>query len=115
MVPADDKKTSKSSSSKGSGGSLDMGKMFSSMNKSLKTFGMAMSQVAKEYESIAGDSSIGAQSHAQVISIKFEDCGYALNQLLLDNQFLVHVFCNPNFVSNIRSAGSQYIGGRRKS
>ena len=69
MVPADNDKSSKSSSSKGSGGSLDMGKMFSSMNKSLKTFGKAMSQVAEEYDTIGDDNSIGAQSHAQVSSL----------------------------------------------
>ena len=66
------------------------------MNKSLETFGKAMSQVAKEYETIGDDSSIGAQSHAQVSSIKSEVCGYDFvmstltlrNQILLDNQSL---------------------------
>jgi hypothetical protein len=29
------------------------------------------------------------------------------NHLLLDNQSLVHVFCNPQFVSNVRSAERQ--------
>ena len=115
MVPADDDKSSKLSSSKGSGVSSDMGKMLSSMNKSLKTFGKAMSQVAEKYETIGDDSSTGAQSHAQVSNIKYEDCGYAFvmgtliwrNQILLDSQSSVHVFCNPNFVSDIRSAGMQ--------
>ena len=84
---------SKSSSNKESGSSSDMGKMFSLMNKSLKTFGKSMSQVAKEF---GDDISIVAQSHAQVSSIKIksEDCGYAIvlgtltlrNQILLDSQ-----------------------------
>ena len=52
-VPADNDRSSKSSSSKGYGGSSDMGKMFSLMNKSLMTFGKAMSQVAKKYETIS--------------------------------------------------------------
>ena len=42
MVPADNDKSSKSSSSKGSGGSLDMGKMFSMINN----------QVTKDYKAI---------------------------------------------------------------
>ena len=36
------------------------------MNKSIKTFGKAMSQVSEEFEYLGDDSSVGAQSHAQV-------------------------------------------------
>ena len=43
MIPADNDKSSVLSSSKGSGGLLNMGKIFSLMCKSLKTFGKAMS------------------------------------------------------------------------
>ena len=42
--------------------------MFSLMNKSLKTIGKAVSQVAKECETIGDDNSLGAQSHVSCSS-----------------------------------------------
>jgi hypothetical protein len=51
MVAADDDKSTKSSSSKISsltGASGDVGKMFTSINKTFKTMGKAMSQVSEE-------------------------------------------------------------------
>ena len=76
MVPADeDTKYTKSLSTKGSSSSsksnsTDMGKMFSSINKTFKTMGKAMSQVSKEIAAFGDDDSIGAQSHALVGFIK---------------------------------------------
>ena len=65
------------SRSKGSGSSSDMRNMIGAMNKSIKTFGKAMSQVSEEFEHLGNDNSIGAQSHAQVGRIGLEDRGYA--------------------------------------
>ena len=68
--------------------------MFGEMNKTIKTFGKAMSQVSEEYEHLADDSSIGAQSHAQVGRTGLCNRGYAFaarslslrDFVLLDNQ-----------------------------
>jgi hypothetical protein len=101
IVAANDDKSTKSSASKVSsltGYTADVGKMFTSINKTYKTMGKAMSQVSKEIGAFADDSSIGAQSHALVD----QDSIYAFairtsmmrECLLLDNQSLVHVFCN---------------------
>ena len=89
-----------------------MGKMLGAMNKSIKTFGKAMSQVSEEFEHLGKDDSIGAQSHSQVGRIGLEDRVYAFaarssllrGHVLLDNQSSVHVFCDPNMVLNIRKA-----------
>ena len=43
--------------------------MLGVMNKSIKTFGKAMSQVSEEFEHFGNDNSIGAQSHAQVSAL----------------------------------------------
>ena len=86
-----------------------MGKMLGAMNKSIKIFGKAMSQVSEEFEHLGNDDSIGAQSHSQVGRIGLEDRVYAFaarssllrGHILLNNQSSVHVFCDPNMVSNI--------------
>ena len=66
LTAADDEKPAKSSSSKGSGSSADMKKVFGAMDKSLKTFGKAMSQISEDYDNLIDKECIGAQSHAQV-------------------------------------------------
>ena len=120
LTPADDDekstKSDKSSKSKGSSSKgsskSDIGKMFGDMNKTIKTFGKAMSQVSEEYEFLGDDASIGAQSHAQVGRIGLGNREYAFasqsqslrGQVLLDNQSSVHVFCNRDMVGNIRKA-----------
>ena len=102
LTPADDyeksTKSDKSSKSKGSSSKesskSDIGKMFGEMNKNIKTFGKAMSQVSKEYKFLGDDASIGAQSHAQVGRIGLGNHEYAFasqsqslrGQVLLDNQ-----------------------------
>ena len=69
MVAADDNKSTKTSSSKISsmtGASGDVGKMLTSINKTFKTMGKAMSQVSEEIGAFGEEDSIGAQSHALV-------------------------------------------------
>jgi hypothetical protein len=82
--------------------------MFTSMNKTFKTMGKAMSQVSKEIGAFADDGSIGAQSHALVDRDSIYTFGIGTSMmrecLLLDNQSLVHVFCNQEYVDNIRAA-----------
>jgi hypothetical protein len=98
IVAADDDKSTKSLASKVSsltGSKVDVGKMFTSINKTFKTMGKAMSQVSEEIGAFADDGSIGAQSHALVD----RDSIYAFairtsmmrECLLLNNQSLVHV------------------------
>ncbi len=67
-----------------------------------------MSQVSEEIGAFADDGSIGAQSHALVDrdSIYAFAIGTSMMRecLILDNQSLVHVFCNQEYVNNIRAA-----------
>ncbi len=68
----------------------------------------AMNQVSEEIGAFADDDSIGAQSHALVdwnSSYAFAIGTATMREcLLLDNQSLVHVFCNTEYVDNIRAA-----------
>ncbi len=112
MIAADDNKSTQSTASKIStstkGSTADVGKMFTLINKTFKTMGKSRSQVSKEIGAFADNDSIGAQSHALVDqnssyafaigTAKMREC------LLLNNQSLVHVFCNPEYVNNIRAA-----------
>jgi hypothetical protein len=101
IVAADNDKSTKFSASKVSsltGSKADVGKMFTLINKTFKTMGKAMSQVSKEIGAFADDGSIGAQSQALVDrdSIYAFMIGTSMMRecLLLNNQSLVHVFCN---------------------
>ena len=108
MVAADDDKSTKTSSSKISsmtGASGEVSKMFTSINKTFKTMGKAMSQVSEDFGAFGEENSIGAQSHALVCMNSYhtnsQGCyafanGTAIMRecLFLDNQSLVHVFCN---------------------
>ena len=77
--------------------------------------GKAMSQVSEEIAAFSDDDSIGAQSHALVGFIKNDLSSYAFTTgpakmrefLLLNNQSSVHVFCNQDYVKNIRAAGRE--------
>jgi hypothetical protein len=94
------------------GSKADVGKMFTSINKTFKTMGKAMSQVSEEIGAFGDEDSIGAQSHALV---EKKSCYAFANStaimrecLLLDNQSLVHVFCNREYADNIRAAEREY-------
>jgi hypothetical protein len=113
LASVDDEKSTKSSSSKGSGSSSHMGKMLRAMNKSIKTFGKAMSQVSEEFQHLGDDDSIGGQSHAQIGWAGSREYAFASRStslrghVLLDNQSSVHVFCDPEMVTDIRKAERQ--------
>ena len=72
-------------------------------------------QVHQDFWKSHEPSCIGAQSHAQVGRIGLEDRVYAFaarlsslrGHVLLDNQSSVHVFCDPNKVSNTRKASRE--------
>jgi hypothetical protein len=81
MTPADNESKSKAKSNKSSSSSVssksDISKMFGEMNKTMKTFGKALSQVSEVVDNLSDDASIGAQSHAQVGRVGLGNCGYA--------------------------------------
>jgi hypothetical protein len=116
MVPADEEKSTKQASSTKSASSKavskEVDKMLSLINNSFKTMGKAFSQVHEEIGTLAHDEDFKEQSHAQIGMVMCGRQTYSFatgkfsmrNHLLLDNQSLVHVFCNPQFVSNVRSA-----------
>ena len=89
--------------------------MLSLINNAFKTMGKALSQVHEEIGTLAKDESFEKQSHAQIGMVMCGKKSYSLatgkfsmrNHLLLDNQSSVHMFCNPQFVSNVRSAERQ--------
>ncbi len=89
--------------------------MLSLINNAFKTMGKALSQVHEEIGTLADDESFEEQSHAQIGMVMCGKTSYSFatgkfsmrNHLLLDSQSLVHVFCNPQFVSNVRSVERQ--------
>ncbi len=119
MVPADEEKSTKPASStklvSSKTLSKEVGKTLSLINNAFKTIGKALSQVHEEIGTLADDESFEEQSHAQISMVMCGKTSYSFatgkfsmkNHLLLDNQSLVHVFCNPQFVSNVRSAERQ--------
>jgi hypothetical protein len=119
MVPADEEKSTKPASSTKSASSKtslkEVGKTLSLINNAFKTMGKALIQVHEEIGTLADDESFEEQSRAQIGMVMCSKTSYSFatgkfsmrNHLLLDNQSLVHVFCNPQFVSNVRSAERQ--------
>ncbi len=121
MVPANEEKSTKPASSTKSASSKtlskEFGKTLSSINNAFKTMGKALSQVHEEIGTLADDESFEEQSHAQIGMVMCGKTSYSFatgkfsmrNHLLLDNQSSVHVFCNPQFVTNVRSAERQLM------
>jgi hypothetical protein len=93
MIAADNNEPTKSTASKIStltkGSTADVGKMFTSINKTFKTMGKAMSQVSEEIGAFVDNDSIIAQSHALID--RSSSCAFANGTatmrecLLLDN------------------------------
>jgi hypothetical protein len=87
--------------------------MLSLINNAFKTMGKALSQVHEEIGTLADDEDFKEQSHAQIGMVLCGRQSYSFatgkfsmrNHLLLDNQSSLHVFCNPQSVSNVRSSG----------
>jgi hypothetical protein len=118
-VPVDEEKSTKPALSTKSALSKtllkEVGKTLSSITNVFQTMGKALSQVHEEISTLADDESFEEQSHAQIGMVMCSKTSYSFatgkfsmrNYLLLDNQSLLHVFCNPQFVSNVRSAVRQ--------
>ena len=118
MVPADDDEkliqSTKSGSSKGL--EKEVGKLLLSINNAFKTMGKALSQVHEEFGALEDNESLEEHSHAQLSKVvsgtnySFATSKLSMrNYIMLDNQSLVHVFCNPQFVTNVREAVRQLI------
>jgi hypothetical protein len=107
MVPADEEKSTKPASSTKSAlnkASLkEVGKTLFLINNAFETMGKALSQVHEEIGILADDESFEEQSHAQIGMVMCGKKSYSFatgkfsmrNHLLLNNQSLVHVSCNP--------------------
>jgi len=97
----DDDKSSRSSKSSS--------KVIAEIQKSMKTMGKAMTQLGEGAD--FDDDLFEEQSHAQVSAYLYatRKTMSMRNQLLLDNQSLVHIICNPKFVTNIRSSESSMV------
>ena len=108
-------KSSKSKKSTKSGRSATSNddKVMSAISKGFKTMGKAMSQIHQDGDYDLSDSK-SEQSHAQICDVsaylfmnKTESRATKLKMsdtLLLDNQSSIHVFCNPDYVSDVRNA-----------
>ena len=111
LTASDDDKSVKSSSSNKSSSS-DVSTMVKAMNKTVKQLGRALSQVTEEL-SLSDDSSIGAQSHAQVGRVLSSGHAFACRStsikkaVLLDTCSSDHIFCDPSLVSDIRKGDRQ--------
>jgi hypothetical protein len=106
---------------KSSRSSKSASNVMAAIQKSMKTMGKAMTQLAETAD--FNDDLFEEQSHAQpgIASVKDArsepQSGYSFatralllrNHLLLYNQSSVHIMCNPNFVDNIREASQQMV------
>jgi hypothetical protein len=118
-IPADEEKSTKPASSTKSALSKallkEVGKTLSLINNAFKTMGKALSQVHEDIGTLHDDESFEEQSHAQISMVMCGKKSYSFatgkfsmrNHLLLDNQSLVHVFCNPQYVTDVSSAERQ--------